>query len=28
MQGYEGDVDHPTKARLDQPIQICSEQLM
>jgi len=27
-QGYEGDVDHPTKERLDQAIQICSEQLM
>ena len=25
-QGYEGDVDHPTKERLDQAIQICSQQ--
>jgi predicted Zn-dependent protease len=25
-QGYEGDADHPTKERLDQAIQICSEQ--
>ena len=23
--GYEGDVDHPTKERLDQAIQICSQ---
>ena len=23
-QGYEGDVDHPTKERLEQAIQICS----
>ena len=26
-QGYEGDVDHPTKERLDLAIQTCSEQL-
>jgi predicted Zn-dependent protease len=26
-QGYEGDVDHPTKERLEQAIQICSEQV-
>jgi len=25
-QGYEGDVDHPTKERLEQAVQICSEQ--
>ena len=25
-QGYQGDVDHPTKERLDQAIKICSEQ--
>jgi predicted Zn-dependent protease len=25
-QGYEGDIDHPTKERLDQAIQICSRQ--
>jgi predicted Zn-dependent protease len=25
--GYEGDVDHPTKERLDLAIQTCSEQL-
>ena len=25
-QGYEGDVDHPTKERLEQAMQICSEQ--
>ena len=24
-QGYEGDVDHPTRERLDQAIQICSQ---
>ena len=27
-QGYAGDVDHPTKDRLDQSMQICSEQMM
>ena len=25
-QGYKGDVDHPTKERLEQATQICSEQ--
>lgn len=25
-QGYEGDVDHPTKERLEQAIEICSRQ--
>ena len=25
-QGYEGDVDHPTRERLEQAIQVCSEQ--
>jgi predicted Zn-dependent protease len=25
-QGYKGDVDHPTKERLEQALQICSEQ--
>jgi len=25
-QGYQGDVDHPTKDRLDQALEICSEQ--
>jgi predicted Zn-dependent protease len=25
-QGYHGDVDHPTKERLDQAVEICSEQ--
>jgi predicted Zn-dependent protease len=28
QQGYEGDVDHPTKERLEQAIQVCSEQSM
>lgn len=28
QQGYEGDVDHPTKERLNQAIQVCSEQSM
>jgi predicted Zn-dependent protease len=27
-QGYEGDVDHPTKERLEQSMQICSEVSM
>lgn len=27
-QGYEGDVDHPTKERLEQAVQVCSEQSM
>ena len=26
VQGYQGDVDHPTKERLAQAMQICSEQ--
>jgi predicted Zn-dependent protease len=25
-QGYQGDVDHPTKERLEQAMEICSEQ--
>ena len=25
-QGYEGDVDHPTGERLQQAVQVCSEQ--